>query len=67
METNKVQWQRKDTGLELFVYEDNSWKLYSNSKIFIPDSFIKGASRGFPTFQKAIKEGYEIIPTRQEL
>jgi hypothetical protein len=63
---NKAQWQRKSTGLELFVYENNSWKLYTQSINYVPDSNMKGASRGFPTFQKCIKEGYEIIPTPQE-
>jgi hypothetical protein len=68
MVSNSVQWQRQENGkLELFVYEsDQRWKLYTQSKNFVPDSLVPGASRGFETFRKCIKEGYKIIPTQND-
>lgn len=62
----KMQWKRVDGGLELFVFEPNergvgSWKLYTNSKCFIPDSTMKGASRGLETFRKCLKNGYVLL------
>ena len=61
---NKLQWRRdfKHRGVELFVFEDNTWKPYTTSKLFVPDLTIPGASRGFPTFQNCLKNGYEVIP-----
>lgn len=63
-ENNSVKWKRQENQeLELFVYEDNQWKLYTSSKNFKPDSLIPGASRGFETFRECINQGYKIIPT----
>lgn len=62
--TNKLQWRRDFThrGVELFVQEDGQWKPYTASVLFTPDLTIKGASRGFPTFQTCLKAGYEVLP-----
>lgn len=61
---NKMQWKRQENNkLELFVEEDGIWKLYTQSVNFVSDSTMPGASRGFPTFQNCLKQGYEIIPT----
>jgi hypothetical protein len=64
---SKMQWQRQSNGcLELFVYENNQWKLYTKSKFFQPDSLIKGASRGMETFRACLKQNYEIVATPQK-
>lgn len=64
MITNKLQWRRDFThkGVELFVFENNTWKPYTASILFTADSNMPGASRGFPTFQRCLKAGYEVVP-----
>ena len=63
---NKVQWQRTETGIELYVFEPNdkgvgAWKLYTNSKYFAPDLKMEGASRGLETFRKCLAAGYTLL------
>lgn len=66
MSKNCLQWQRQSNGcLELFVYEDNKWKLYTQSRFFKPDCSMPGASRGLETFRACLKQNYEVIPTPQ--
>lgn len=58
---NKIQWRRKEKGLELYVEEDGKWKHYSASRIKQPDLGEIGASRGFTTMQAALKAGYQYL------
>ena len=66
MNNNKVQWQRKDDGVELYVFEcDNNgrgrWKPYTQSRLFTPDIKMEGASRGLQTFRKCLSAGYTVL------
>ena len=59
---NKLQWRRqKNRDLELYIYEKDRWVHYTKSLIKQPDLKIKGASRGFPTLQYALKLGYVLL------
>lgn len=64
---NKVQWKRSDKGgLELYVFEPNkeglgSWKYYTNSKCFVSDLTIPGASRGLETMRNCLSKGYILL------
>lgn len=65
---NKVQWKKvySTNKLELFVFEENekgvgTWKIYTLSKYYVPDSLMKGASRGLETFRECLKNNYILL------
>ncbi|NDJ18495.1 hypothetical protein [Myxacorys almedinensis] len=41
------------------------WKPYTSSVHRVPDLQIKGASKGWTTYQKLYKAGWTLVPTAQ--
>jgi hypothetical protein len=60
---NKATWKRnpRTNKLEAYFMEDGkNWVSYKQSKLYIPEISSQN-NPSFPTFQQAVKSGYEIV------
>ncbi|MDY6936097.1 MAG: hypothetical protein SWY16_00400 [Cyanobacteriota bacterium] len=52
--------------LHLRTAPNRPWKPYNSFPEYaVPDTPIEGASKGYATFQKLIRQGWQVIATHQ--